>query len=119
MRVLFDHCVDRNLRKRLPAHYVRTAREMAWDQLRNGNPLAAADAGGFDILLTVDMGFRHLQNLSGLTISVVLMRGKNNKFATLAALIPAFDALALVIQPGQLYEIPAPISPPALPPLAP
>jgi len=119
MRILFDHCVDRNLRKRLPAHHVRTAREMGWDQLRNGILLAAAQTAGFEILLTVDKGFRHQQNLAGLTISVVLLRGKNNKFATLAALIPAFDALVPTFQPGQLYEIPAPAPPPSLPPPTP
>jgi predicted nuclease of predicted toxin-antitoxin system len=113
MKLLLDHCVNRNLRKLLPAHHVRTAREMGWDQLRNGSLLAAAEAGGFDVLLTVDKGFRHQQNLAGLTISVVLMRGKNSRFATLAALIPAFDALVPTIQPGQLYELPPPpVTPP-------
>jgi predicted nuclease of predicted toxin-antitoxin system len=116
MKVLLDHCVDRNLRKRLPAHHVRTAREMGWDQLRNGNLLVAAEAGGFDILLTVDKGFRHQQTLTGRTISVVLMRGRNNKFATLAALVPSFDALVSAIQPGQLYELPPSVPPPPLPP---
>ena len=119
MKILFDHCVDRNLRKRLPAHHVRTAREMGWDQLRNGNLLAAAEGAGFDILLTVDKGFRHQQNLAGLMISVALLRGKNNKFVTLSALIPAFDALVPAFQPGQLYEIPAPPPPAPLPPPTP
>lgn len=119
MKILLDHCVDRNLRKQLPAHHVRTAREMGWDQLRNGNLLAAAEAGRFDILLTVDKGFRHQQTLAGITVSVVLLRGKNNKFTTLAALIPAFDALVPTIQPGHLYELPTPAPPPSLPPPTP
>jgi predicted nuclease of predicted toxin-antitoxin system len=119
MRILLDHCVNRHLRKRLPAHYVRTAREMGWDKLRNGYLLAAAAAGQFDVLMTVDQGFRHQQTLAGLTVSVVLLRGKDNRLATLAALIPAFDALVPTIQPGQLYELPPSAPPAPLPPPAP
>jgi hypothetical protein len=36
MRVLFDACVPRPLRKFLPAHAVSTAQEMGWGELKNG-----------------------------------------------------------------------------------
>jgi hypothetical protein len=54
LRVLLDHCVDWRLRRHLPGHAVRTCREEGWDMLKNGVLLSTAEAGGFDVLLTVD-----------------------------------------------------------------
>ncbi len=54
MRVLLDHNVPRQLRRLLTGHEVRTAREMGWDALENGDLLDAAQAGGFEIVMTGD-----------------------------------------------------------------
>ena len=54
MRVLFDHDVPKRLRSLLPGHEVKTSRELGWDTLRNGDLLDAAEANGFDAMVTGD-----------------------------------------------------------------
>ena len=61
MRALLDHCVPRSLRLLLLGHEVRTARQMGWASLRNGDLLAKA-AGEFDVLLTTDQNLESQQN---------------------------------------------------------
>jgi hypothetical protein len=91
---------------------------MGWDRLRNGFLLDQAQAA-FDVLLTVDKGFRYQQTLSGRPIAVVLMRARDNRLTTLRALVPDVLAFLPTVQPGQLYEVPTPIPPPPLPQPAP
>ena len=54
MRVLLDACVPRGLRDSLSNHDVRTAPEMGWGDLDNGDLLDAM-VGQFDVLLTVEV----------------------------------------------------------------
>jgi len=54
VKVLFDHCVPKPLRRELPDHDITTARAMRWEGLKNGRLLDEAQAAGFDVLLTVD-----------------------------------------------------------------
>jgi predicted nuclease of predicted toxin-antitoxin system len=115
MRVLIDHCLDWRIKRFFPGHTVQAAADMGWDTLRNGLLLDQAQAGGFDVLLTVDKGFRHQQNLAGRPISVILMRVRNTRLSTLVALLPDVLALLPTVQPGRLYEVQVPAAPPPPP----
>jgi hypothetical protein len=42
MNILFDHCVDRRLRKHLGGHDVRLSKEEHLEELSNGELLQAA-----------------------------------------------------------------------------
>lgn len=53
MRVLFDECLPRRLKRDLVGHDVRTAPEMGWASKRNGELLALA-VGQFEVFLTAD-----------------------------------------------------------------
>ena len=106
MRLLLDHCVPQRLGSLLEDHEVRTAAERAWDQLRNGKLLAAAEAEGFVVLLTVDQGMRHQQNMSGRRIAVLIMRAATNSLRDLAPLVPSVLAVLPSLQPGSVTEIP-------------
>jgi predicted nuclease of predicted toxin-antitoxin system len=119
MRILFDHCMPSTIRRLLIGHHVRTSRQMGWDRLRNGLLLDAAQANGFEVLLTVDRSMQFQQNMTGRTISIVVMAVRNNRPPTVAALIPDFLALLPTIQPGQIYLVPVPLPPPPLPPPTP
>jgi|HubBroStandDraft_1064217.scaffolds.fasta_scaffold35891_3 hypothetical protein len=44
---------------------------MGWDKLTNGALLAAAEAAGFDAMITADRSIRHQQNLTGRKIALV------------------------------------------------
>jgi hypothetical protein len=73
MRVLFDQATPVPIRSFLTGHDVRTVAQQGWDRLRNGELLAAAEAEGFDLLLTTDKNMRYQQNLSGRRIAVVIL----------------------------------------------
>jgi len=73
MRVLFDQATPVPIRPHLQGHDVRTAAQQGWDTLKNGELLAAAEADGFDVLLTTDKNMRYQQNLAGRRIAVVVL----------------------------------------------
>jgi hypothetical protein len=46
---------------------------MGWDGLVNGALISAAEAAGFDVLVTADRNIRHQQNLSGRRLALVVL----------------------------------------------
>jgi predicted nuclease of predicted toxin-antitoxin system len=73
MRILFDQATPVPIRTHLKGHEVRTAAQQGWATLRNGELLAAAEADGFDVLLTTDKNMPYQQNLAGRKIAVVVL----------------------------------------------
>jgi len=73
MRVLFDQATPVPIRAYLEGYDVRTAAQQGWDTLQNGELLAAAEADGFDVLLTTDKNMPYQQNLAGRKIAVVVL----------------------------------------------
>jgi len=70
VRVLFDQGTPAPLRLALAAHLVETAYELGWATLKNGELISAAEAAGFEVLLTTDKNLRYQQNLSARTARV-------------------------------------------------
>jgi len=64
VRILLDACVPRSLRDSLSGHEVRTAPEMGWGDLDNGELLDVV-AGHFDAFVTVDKRLPDQQHISG------------------------------------------------------
>ena len=73
MLILFDHSTPAPLSSFLTGHTVTTARDRGWDRLSNGDILAAAEAAGFDVLLTADNSIKYQQNLSRRRIALVVL----------------------------------------------
>ena len=73
MRVLFDQGTPAPLRQLLPKHEVSTAYERGWSTLKNGELLAAAEAQGFQVLVTTDTNLKYQQNLASRAIAVVVL----------------------------------------------
>lgn len=73
MRVLFDQATPLPIRAYLDRHEVRTASQQGWATLKNGDLLAAAEAAGFEVLLTTDKNLRYQQNLEGRAIAVIVL----------------------------------------------
>ena len=64
MRIVFDKNVPVGVRRFLTKHEVRTFVEMQWHpQLENGELLNAAEASGFDVMVTSDQNIGYQQNL--------------------------------------------------------
>lgn len=73
MRILFDHGTPSGIAGSLSGHDVTEARERGWDKISNGALLKAAEAAGFELLLTTDKRIRYQQNLTGRNIVIVVL----------------------------------------------
>jgi hypothetical protein len=74
MLVLFDHGTPRTLARHLIGqHAVTEARARGWERLGNGELLDAAEAAGFDVLVTTDKNLRYQQNLTRRKLAIVVL----------------------------------------------
>jgi len=74
LRIVFDKNVPVGVRRFLSKHEVRTFVEMEWHpQLENGELLRAAEASGFDAMVTSDQNIRFQQNLMGRKLALVVL----------------------------------------------
>jgi hypothetical protein len=74
LRILFDKNVPIGVRSFLLLHEVRTFVEMQWHpQLENGALLKAAEAAGFDVIVTSDQNIVHQQNLTARRLALVIL----------------------------------------------
>jgi hypothetical protein len=73
MLVLVDQSAPRGLRTHFPDHEVVLARQRGWHELASGDLIAAAEAGGFDVLITADQNIQYQQNLTGRRLALVVL----------------------------------------------
>jgi len=71
VKVLFDQNVPAKLRKHLRGHWITTAAELGWAELKNGNLLAAGESAGFEAMITCDQSIQYQQNLSNRKIAIL------------------------------------------------
>jgi hypothetical protein len=109
MRVLFDQATPVPLRSYLIGHEVRTAAQQGWDTLKNGELLLAAEAAGFDVLLTTDKNMRYQQNLAGRKIAVVVLG--RQQWPGLQPYIHFVVEAVNAAQPGSYLEVSLPPKP--------
>jgi hypothetical protein len=106
MRVLFDNGTPRGVAPALRRHSVDEARWQGWDRLRNGELLDAAEAAGFEVLVTTDRNIRYQQNLSGRKLAIVVLGKGRWKLIRkrLSEIAAAVDAAT----PGSYTEVDIP-----------
>jgi predicted nuclease of predicted toxin-antitoxin system len=105
MRLLFDECVDERLRHLFKGHDCQTARFANLAGLKNGRLLDAAEAAGFDVLITVDQNIPDQQNLDGRRLSLIILCASTNRLRDLELLTPAAIAALGSIVPGGIVRI--------------
>jgi predicted nuclease of predicted toxin-antitoxin system len=74
MKLLFDQGTPMPLRRFLHPHEVDTAGEQGWSVLENGNLIAAAEAAGYDAMITTDQNLKYQQNLKRRTMAIVVLK---------------------------------------------
>ena len=99
MRVFLDECIDWRLARDLGGHEGRTARQMGWTAIGNGELLALASRE-FDVFPTVDRNLAFQQNVDALTIAVIVLHAPTNRLADLRPLVPQLLAVLGSAQPG-------------------
>jgi Domain of unknown function (DUF5615) len=99
VRVLLDECVDWRLSRDILGHDVKTARQMGWATIKNGELLALASQQ-FDIFVTVDRNLSFQQNLVSFSLAVIVLRARTNRLADLRVLVPDLLAAIDTAKPG-------------------
>lgn len=87
MRVLLDECIDWRLCRDIVGDEVKTARQMGWTAVRNGELLKLA-ADHFDVFVTVDRNLAFQQPLDRLPSTVIVLCAPTNCLAELRPLVP-------------------------------
>jgi hypothetical protein len=106
MRILLDECIDERFRHQFADHDCQTARYAKLAGLTNGRLLSAADAAGFEVLITVDQGIPHQQNVGNRRIAVLVLGVPTNRLGDLIQLVPAILSRLDSIEPGQVVILP-------------
>jgi len=104
MRLLLDESLPQRLRDHLPGHQVATVVEIGWGGVKNGELLRLA-AREFDAFITADRNLRHQQNLSTLSVSVVVLVAPSNELSALLPLVPSLETALASLQPRVLVEV--------------
>lgn len=104
MKILFDQCTPVPLRNHLPSHLVATAFEQGWSTLDNGDLLRAAEADGFDVLVTTDANLKSQQRLRGRRLAIVVLL--STSWPKIAARVEEVRAAVESATPGVLVEVP-------------
>jgi hypothetical protein len=102
VRVLFDQGVPEPLRNHLPRHEVRTAFELGWSTLRNGELLDKAERQ-FEALVTTDRNLRSQQNLADRRIAILVL--PTTSWPRLQRKLDEIAAALDALKPGQYVEL--------------
>jgi hypothetical protein len=108
--VLFDHGTPKGLARTLVGHTVHTAQSRGWDALSNGELLSAAEAAGFDVLLTTDRRIRYQQNLKVRRIALVVLTG-STKWSGVRQHTDRIGAPVSSATSGSYFEVEIPLEP--------
>src|SRR5580658_10194151 len=103
MLILFDNGTPAPLRYALKDHVVVEAVERVWDRLANGELIAAAEAAGFELLLTTDKNMRYQQNLKGREIAFVVIG--NQQWPTLRRYVDRIVVAVNAATVGSFTEV--------------
>ena len=105
MRLLIDECIDERLRLLFPGYDCQTARFAKLAGLKNGRLLDAAEAAGFDILITVYQSIPDQQNLTRGRIALLILCGPTNRLHDLEPLVPNAISALRSIGRGEVVRI--------------
>lgn len=106
MKLLLDECLPDELRETVAAmgHACQTVRRAGYGSKKNGELLTLAE-GQWDVLLTSDRNIKYQQNISGRSVSILILRAKSNRMKDLLPLMPACAEALLSLQPGRIVEV--------------
>ena len=99
MRILLDENLDWRLGRDLSGHQVESVPLIGWAGTKNGKLLQKACEAGFDVLITMDSGMSHQQNLSLHAIAIIALKAQSNRLIDTKPLMPKVLALLANIGP--------------------
>jgi hypothetical protein len=105
MKILLDENIPHDFRHVLKGHDVFTVAYMGWDSIGNGQLLALAAGGGFDVVITKDAGVEYEQNQDRLPLSVVVLQARTNRMDDLMPLVPTLLGVLGSLGKGVLRHV--------------
>jgi hypothetical protein len=105
MKILIDECVPRKFKSHLFGHDCLTVPEAGLAGSENGQLLSLAQERGFDVFFTIDRGIEYEQNLSNMSIAVIIVRAKSNRMRDLLPHAPACLLALRTIKSGELVRV--------------
>ena len=106
MRVLIDECAPKELQQALVARGFdcSTTQDAGWAGKENGELLGLANRE-FDAFVTLDTKLRYQQNLAGLKIAIIVLRGHSNRLEELRPVFNSCVEALRSIQAGMIVEL--------------
>lgn len=105
MKILLDECLPLDFRHCFSEHETHTAEWAGLKSKKNGDLLRAAEAAGYDVLLTVDQSLAYQQNLAGKKLSIISIRAKTNQLEDLLPFVSAILEAMKIIGAGEAVRI--------------
>lgn len=105
MLVLIDECLDERIRHSFFDHDCQTVRYAKLAGLKNGQLLTAAEALGFEVLVTVDQSVPYQQRLGARKIAVLILCAPTNRLRDLQPLVRGALAALNFLQPGEVVRV--------------
>ena len=103
MKILLDQNAPAPLARFLPGHDVTHASTLGWQELTNGDRLAAAEADGFELFISADKNIRYQQNLTERTIALIVL--STNDWPTVRGQFDLVADAANASRPGSYTEV--------------
>lgn len=97
MKILFDECMPQPLRPLLAGLDIRTAQEMGWGRVKNGELLKRAE-GVFGAFVTADQSLKYQQNLTGRRLAILVL--STNRWPRVKAKAVEITAAIQALRPG-------------------
>jgi len=104
MKLLLDECTPERLKFDFVGHDVLTVGQAGLKGLKNGALLRSA-SGKFDVLITVDQNIPFQQNSADLSIAIVIMIARSNRYSDLKTLVPKVLNAIGAIRVGEIVRI--------------
>ena len=105
MKILLDECLPLDFRHSFPGHDAHSAEWAGLKGKKNGELLQAAELAGYEVLLTVDQGIPHQQNLAGRKLSIITIRSRTNQLEDLLRFVDGILNALETMTPGQIVPI--------------
>jgi predicted nuclease of predicted toxin-antitoxin system len=106
MKILLDECLPLDFRHSFPNHDAHTAQWAGLKSKKNGELLLAAEAAGYDVLLTVDQGIPHQQRSASRSLAIILVHSRTNQLEDLLPFVDLILNALKKVTPGQIVPIP-------------
>ena len=105
MRVLLDESVPRKLARELVGHDIRTVSQLGWSGTKNGELLRRAGAEGYQVLITADQNLEYQQNLTKISVGILVLVAKSNRLIHLKPLVPQILKQLEALGPGVVIRV--------------